>query len=37
LSSPPDRLIDKDGIIRDINGGPGTAVDQILSFARHGR
>jgi peroxiredoxin len=30
-------LIDKDGIIRDINGGPGTAVDQILSFARRDR
>ncbi len=30
-------LIDKDGIIREISGGPNTAIDQILSFARRGR
>ncbi len=30
-------LIDKDGIIREISGGPNTAIDQILAFARHGR
>jgi thiol-disulfide isomerase/thioredoxin len=30
-------LIDKDGIIRAISGGPAAAIDQILSFARRGR
>jgi len=30
-------LIDKDGIIREISGGPSAAIDQILSFARRGR
>ena len=27
-------LIDRDGIIREISGGPNTAIDQILFFAR---
>ncbi len=30
-------LIDKDGIVRKIGGGPNTAITQILSFARNGR
>ncbi len=30
-------LIDKDGIVRDISGGPNTAIAQILSFAQSGR
>ena len=30
-------LIDKGGIIREISGGPNTAIDQILSFARRSR
>lgn len=30
-------LIDGDGIVREISGGPNTAIDQILSFARRGR
>lgn len=30
-------LIDGDGIIRGISGGPNTAIEQILSFARGGR
>lgn len=30
-------LIDKDGIIRAIDGGPSAAMDSILSFARQGR
>lgn len=30
-------LIDKDGIIRAISSGPGTAIDRIQSFARRSR
>jgi thiol-disulfide isomerase/thioredoxin len=30
-------LIDKDGIVREVGGGPNTAIAQILSFARNGR
>lgn len=30
-------LIDKAGIVREISGGPNTAIAQILSFARNGR
>ena len=30
-------LIDKDGFVREISGGPNTAIAQILSFARSGR
>ena len=30
-------LIDREGIVREISGGPNTAIAQILSFARNGR
>ncbi len=30
-------LIDRQGVVREISGGPNTAIAQILSFARNGR